>query len=206
MRKALVFVSAALFLALGAAPARADEPAAKAPDEKAPAAGPPRHAPPASSPPPGYGYPPPGYYPYPYPYYPPPYGYMPPPGYGPPPSSSSSSSAETPPPETPPDRLVRKSPGMLYGGVLLTSIGGVGLISAGVLGSVTAGCGDCSSSSQDTKSIVALTMLIVGGICVAAGIPLIISGGKRVPKVKVHEPEALRWVGAPGGSGFQWSF
>lgn len=96
----------------------------------------------------------------------------------------------------------------MMGGILLTTLGGVGMVSAGVLASTAATCIDCTSQSQDTKAFVALAMLIVGGISVGIGVPLIVHGGKRVPRAP-DEPVARwapAWIGAPGGAGWQWRF
>lgn len=96
---------------------------------------------------------------------------------------------------------------MMMGGIILTTAGGVGMISAGILAQSAVSCTDCSLRSQDNKAIVSLTMLIVGAICVGIGIPMIVSGGKRVPQSPskfVGRAAPSPWLGAP--SALRWAF
>ena len=37
-------------------------------------------------------------------------------------------------------------------------------------------------------------MLVIGAVCAVAGVPMIVSGGKRVPVKTTLAPEALRGV------------
>jgi hypothetical protein len=103
-------------------------------------------------------------------------------------------------------RYERRSSGLMMGGIVLTTVGGVGMIGAGILASSAAACSDCASYTRDNKAIISLTMLITGAICVGIGIPMIVWGGKRVPRnpgQPVAKAVAARW---PGGGGLVWRF
>jgi hypothetical protein len=181
-----------LAIALSAVALCATLPAVADPPPAAPPQG--ALAPPPGAPPPGYGVPLSGY--------PAPSGYPPPSGYSAPPAST-----ELPP--AAPVRYERRSSGLMMGGIILTTVGGVGMISAGILAQTAVACTDCSLRSQDNKAIASLTMLIVGAICVGIGIPMIVSGGKRVPQNAsklVRRAPAATWLRAPSGSAFRWTF
>lgn len=166
-------------------------------------------------PPPGYGQPPPGYGPPPAGYGQPPagYGYYPPPGYGyaPPPPGYMYAPQQAMEPPVPKQR---RSAGMMTGGIVLISAGGL----ATVIGAIVA----LNASSQCTFDFTGTCTrntgaetggygLMIGGLVgVAIGIPLLVYGSKKVPIKADGAPEAAlaipKWVGAPGGAGWQWKF
>jgi len=91
------------------------------------------------------------------------------------------------PPPPPPMR--RRSKPMMIGGMLLTGVGTIATITgAFTLYSALSypcqavctdqGCVACSGNSGETSGIV---MIAVGGVSLAAGIPLLILGAQRVP-------------------------
>ena len=174
---------------------------------------PPGYGPPPpgfGQPPPGYGQPPPGYY---APGYPPPGYGPPPPGYYapgyPPPGYVMAPGAY--PQEAFPQKE-RRSTGMMVSGIVLTSLGGlvtlVGSLVAVSSGSTTVTCDDTGCFSTRNDSTELGTGLIVGGlVSIAVGIPLIVYGSKKVPiDPAAAAPAAAKWIGAPGGAGWQWKF
>lgn len=161
----------------------------------APGVAPPGYAAPGY-PPPGYGQPPPGYAPG----YPP--GYVPayPPGYGPPPGYGQ--------PMIPVVPKERRSPGMMKGGIVVTSLGGLSLI-VGATVALAAGCGfTIFGCNPDRSAQTAGYGMMIGGIIgVAVGIPLLVYGAKKVPiNASTEATAASKWVGAPGGTGWTWAF
>ena len=159
-------------------------------------------------PPPGYGQPPPGYAAPPG-YYgapPPGYAYAPPPGY-------------MYAPQQPTEPLVqkqRRSSGMMAGGIVLLSAGGLAMaIGAVVALSVSSQCAfnfsiDSGCQTDTSTQTTGYGMMIGGLIGVAVGIPLLVYGAKKVPVKAEGAPEAAfatpKWIGAPGGAGWQWKF
>ena len=155
-------------------------------------------------PPPGYGQPPPGYGP-------PPPGYGAPPGYygAPPPgyayAPAPGYSYGPPQPDLTPKE--RRSSGMMAGGIVLLSAGGLGLIIGSTV-ALSAGCGFTvfGGCNTDTSAQSAGYGMMIGGvIAIAVGIPLLVYGAKKVP-VKMDGAPATAWIGAPGGTGWQWKF
>jgi hypothetical protein len=168
-------------------------PAPAPPPFVAPSAAPP--APPAASPAPpappvGYGAPPPG---------------APPPSYGPPPGWGYPYASSGPP------RLERYSTPMFVGGIVALSLGGVGLIAGSVLYGSGASkydlyCTDengftnvCGEADDPDSKGPGLALLIAGGVLVAGGIPLVLVGGRRVPKESAAPPVTAS-VGPRGAS------
>lgn len=156
-------------------------------------------------PPPGYGQPPPGYYPAPpagY-YGQPPAGYYAPPGYV----------MQQPYLQDPSAGKERRSTGMMVGGIALISVGGLvtlvgsfAVIGAGTSKTVTCDVNSCFSTETGGGALGA--GLIIGGLVgIAAGIPMLVYGAKKVPiDPAAAAPAAAKWVGAPGGAGWQWKF
>jgi hypothetical protein len=194
---ALAVTTAALAVSL---PAAAQTPPPADAPQPPPAAAPPGYAPP----PPGYA-PPPAYGQLPPPGYAPPPGYGPPPGayYGPPPVYYG-------PPPYVPRATERQSVGAMVAGIVLTSIGGVLLIGAATGASLEATCDVGFQSCTDNFTGVAVGLVIGGVVGLAAGIPLLIYGARRVPISATSGPPQARalpaWVGAPGGTGWAWRF
>ncbi|MEP7119508.1 MAG: hypothetical protein ABJE95_01305 [Byssovorax sp.] len=151
-------------------------------------------------PPPGYGQPPPGYGAPPGYYGAPPPGYM----YAPPPGYAYAPQADIVPKE-------RRSVGMMVGGSVLIGVGGlVALI--GSFATISASnsnfvCnGDVCTSSRGGGA-VGVGMLVGGLVGVAIGIPLLVYGAKKVPvNPAAAAPTAAKFIGAPGGAGWQWKF
>lgn len=90
-------------------------------------------------------------------------------------------------PRKPAKRL--RSPGMMAGGIVLTSLGPV-LLMAGVLSS---SCPGCSSGPR------MLAFVLGAATCIGIGVPLIVMGAKRVP---VHQVTLAPWL-APRQAGMQ---
>jgi hypothetical protein len=178
-------------------------------------------------PPPGYGQPPPGYGQPPPGYGQPPPGYgQPPPGYGAPPGyygAPPPGYAYAPPPgymyapQQPTQPLVqkeRRSSGMMTGGIVVLSAGGLAMAIGGVM--VAGASSHCTFNfdspnfcTTDTSTQTTGYGILIGGIIgVAVGIPLLVYGAKKVPVKVDGAPEAAtaKWVGAPGGAGWQWKF
>jgi hypothetical protein len=173
----------------------------------------PPQAPPAAQPPPPSAYPP-GSYPAPAPYppgaYPPgayPQGYPPPGAYPYPPPGGY----YAPPPQAyyapVPYGMVeyeRQNKGAMIGGIAAASVGGVFLLTGIFAGAVAADCfGSCSSTQG-----IAVGFSIAGGVLLAAGIPLIVYGAKKVPvgSQPANASVLPAWAGAPGGPGWRWKF
>lgn len=176
-------------------PAVAPEPAPPAIAPPAPAAPVPGGAvappgAPAAAPPVGYGAPPsgPGL-----------------PAYGPPPAWGDPSAFAAPP------RLERYSSPMFVGGIVALSLGGVGLIAGSVLYGSGASkydvyCTDedgftnvCGEADDPDERGPGLALLVAGGVLVAGGIPLVLVGGRKVPKGKVPPPVTAS-IGPTGAS------
>jgi hypothetical protein len=199
-------VSTALGLCalVASAPAHAEPQAAPPTPAPAPAAQPgdpaatgaPQAAPPAATPPPGYGAPAPGYG------APPPgYGYgAPPPGYGYPYPYYGYYGGAPPPP---PPRFERRSTPMMVGGILLTSGGIAGILIGAALASTAGNQIDvycespggggpfvCERRADATQLGIGYGVLIGGAVALAAGIPLWVIGGKRVPAKDEAAPAA----------------
>lgn len=165
-------------------------------------------------PPPGYGQPPPGYG-QPPPGYGPPPGYYPPPGYGyaPPPPGYMYAPQQMVEPPVPKER---RSSGMMGGGIALVSAGGLAMAIGAVVALDASSHCDFSFSFDtvchtDTAAQTAGYGVLIGGIvAVAVGIPLLVYGAKKVPVKADAAPAAAlaipKWVGAPGGAGWQWKF
>jgi hypothetical protein len=161
-------------------------------------------------PPPGYGQPPPGYYGQPpagyaAPGYPPPgYGqpppgyYYPPPGYAVQPGSQEAFAPKE-----------RRSTAMMVTGIALVSVGGLVTLvgSFAALGTSSTTTCDVNSCFTSNGSGALGTGLIVGGLVgIAVGIPLLVYGSKKVAVDPTAAAAAAKWIGAPGGAGWQWKF
>jgi hypothetical protein len=167
----------------GAAPAQPPPPVQPFPQAQ------PGYPPQAGAPQPAAGYPPPGYYGG----YPPQYGggYYPPPGYYYP------MAQETPPAPAPP-ALRRRSDGMMYGGIALTSGGVVGFFIGTVLLATAnnryeiycdynGSSGICETRDDEPRQVAGAIVTVAGGLLLSVGIPLWVVGGKKV-RVKRDTP------------------
>lgn len=139
--------------------------------------------------PPGYGYPP-GYAPYGYaPYGPAPYG-----------------------PMSPPMPVYeRYSTPLFVSGIVALSLGGVGVIAGSVLWGAGSSqyelyCTDdsgfaspCGEADDPDKRDAGVGLLVAGGVLAAAGIPMLIVGGRRVPKDEAP-PSVSAAVGPRGAT------
>jgi hypothetical protein len=99
----------------------------------------------------------------------------------------------------------------MVAGIVLTSIGGVLLIGAATGASLETTCDVEFNSCTNNFTPVAIGLVIGGIVGIAAGIPLLIYGARRVPVSPASAPpqaaHALpQWVGAPGGTGWVWRF
>jgi hypothetical protein len=117
-------------------------------------------------------------------------------------------------PMEPPVPKQRRSSGMMTGGIVLISAGGLAtIIGAFVALNASNQCtfdftGNCTRNSGAEAGGYGL---MVGGlVAVAVGIPLLVYGSKKIPIKADGAPEAAlaipKWVGAPGGAGWQWKF
>lgn len=113
-----------------------------------------------------------------------------------------------------PTAIGRQSPAALAGGATLVTLGGLSLLGGGLIGAAVLACSNqqCGASNDNSNlaGSIALGLVIGGLIGIAAGIPLIVYGAKRVPAAPPGS--ALRidtrpsWAGAPGGTGWVWRF
>jgi hypothetical protein len=155
-------------------------------------------------PPPGYGQPPPGYYGQ------PPAGYAapgyPPPGYGQPPPGYYAQGYPPPGyvvqqgtyPQDPFAPKERRSTAMMVTGIVLTSVGGL----VTLVGSLAV-VGDSFGGGSNGAS----TGFLIGGLVgLGVGIPLLVYGSKKVAVDPAAAAAAAKWIGAPGGAGWQWKF
>jgi hypothetical protein len=199
---ALAFAGTALFASL---PAAADtSPPPQTPVVTVQVPGPaPAPAQPGAYPPGAY---PPGAYPGgpPAPYYGPP-GY-PPPGayYGPPPGAYYAPAYPVPHPTE------RQSVGAMVGGIIGVTGGGI-LLLAGAFAAIPSCSFDDSVDNETCNNHTALTigLVVAGVVAIAAGVPLIVYGAKKVPlgTATALPPSPLpAWAGAPGGPGWRWTF
>jgi hypothetical protein len=80
-----------------------------------------------------------------------------------------------------------RSPAMIYAGVTTTALGACTVAGSFVLlgfAHLVDGCGDGRTCTTDSSSgMVALSVLgvVVGGLAIAGGIPMIVFGARRVP-------------------------
>jgi hypothetical protein len=134
------------------------------------------------------------------------------------------------PPEYPP-LMVRRSPYMMLGGVLLMSFGTVGLVAGSALLThpkssnpiIEPGCPDCggrptggvtSAATNPTddpaRTKAGIGALIGGGIAFLAGIPLVAIGSKEVPLDAGAPPKAaarpITVSALPGGAAITLRF
>jgi hypothetical protein len=94
---------------------------------------------------------------------------------------------------------------MIGGGVALVFVGGVSLVTTGYLALRAWGPsygGPSRKEQQDDARAAAAVVLPLGVSCVAAGVPLLVIGARKVVK---PEPAAGLWVG-PGDLGVRGSF
>jgi len=203
--------SAALVSILAAGAAFAQQP----PPQPPPGGQPPPPAPGYAPPPPGYApappaYAPPGYAPAPQGYPPPgyyaqPYGYAPPPGYGQPYYYG--------PPQIPPpmDRpMKRRNPAMMGTGIAFTGVGAVGIL-AGAIVYGTASNASCSTNfgfeircTDQSQQTAGAVVMVIGAVLLAAGIPLWVVGGKKVPDTDTQPSTAV--VVGPRSAALRWTF
>lgn len=190
--------SAVAALGVAAAPRLAEAQAAPAPSSPpataATAPAPQPAAPqPASAPPPGYSpapraSPPPQYPP---PYYPPSRAEFPP--------EDESTYEDRREKET---RLV--SPGKLAGGIVLTVLGPVGIVGGAALALSSF---SLFGGGDDEAVLGGFGLSILGSVCLGIGIPLIVSGSKRVTVSKVGSVLVEPTVHlSPTGATFRASF
>ncbi|AUX39760.1 hypothetical protein SOCE26_011550 [Sorangium cellulosum] len=162
---------------------------------------------------PGYpppGYPPPGYQggyaPYGSAYYPPPPGYYPTP--------------QELPPASPPTPLQRKNKSMMLGGIALTLGGAAAFFTgSGLLASASnryeiycdygGYTSICETRTDEPLQVAGVIVSVAGGLMMAAGIPLWVMGGKKVPAPGEQQPEAPAQVSlsvGPGSTALQMQF
>ena len=92
------------------------------------------------------------------------------------------------------------SPGMVAAGSFFTIAGAIGIIAGGVmvLSGISFSGNACNSCSNNGGT--GLVLLLVGGISLGVGIPLIVVGRRKVPP-----PVASVYVG-PRGGGLTFQF
>jgi hypothetical protein len=104
----------------------------------------------------------------------------------------------------------RQSVGAMVAGIVLTSIGGVLLIGAATGASLETSCDLNTGNCTNSFGGVAIGLVIGGVVGLAAGIPLLIYGARRVPVTQTSAPPQAHafpaWAGAPGGTGWVWRF
>lgn len=140
---------------------------------------------------------------------PPPYPVLPP-GYAPP-AYGAPLGAYTPPHPA----MERRSIPLIVGGtgVLLA---GTGMFAGAIVElmegiCISLGFGPSPSACRENHTPAVLGLIVGGLVALAAGIPMVVVGAKRVPvNADAHavlERKGLpRWAGAPGGRGWEWRF
>jgi hypothetical protein len=122
-----------------------------------------------------------------------------------------------PPPLAPYTPMKRQSSKMIAAGIVLLSVGSVGLIAGPALYAAGAKdnfvfppctpdgfCPDPTSSKDSGLVAAGITSIVLGGLAVVAGIPVLVIGAKKVPDTGTAFVPELR--ASPGGGALAWTF
>jgi hypothetical protein len=105
--------------------------------------------------------------------------------------------------------MKRNSPGLMIGGIVLTSAGAVvlsiGAVLAGAENQSDCVCDElgCDCGSSDEEQTTGIVLIVSGLVGVGVGIPMIVIGAKKVPDVS--EPQAAVLLG-PGSAKLRVQF
>jgi hypothetical protein len=148
---------------------------------------------------------------------PPPQSYPPQGGYGQPPQSY--------PPQQPPygqpggyggqqpyfqPTMERRSTPIMIGGIVGTGAGTILFVSGIAVAAAGSPCYDWDTTCKGNGGAIA-GLIISGLVLMGVGVPLIIYGAKWVPSQRygLNQPATAavpKWIGEPGGKGWQWRF